>query len=153
MTIDASSVSNTVSGLPAITGVPGVVGVPAVAFISAVAGAPAVSGIPAVAGVPAVAGALAIALILLHPYLDGIFTQCTVRIKRNFTSRLSDFYFFFYQTIGISNIGLVNSISYRIIGYRIKDSIYRTIGFRAHKKLLVASSAITCLKIVGKPHG
>ncbi len=122
MTIDASSVSNAVAGLPAITGVPCVVGVPAVAVISSVACAPAVSGIPVVAGVTAVAGALAIALILLHPYLDGIFyavycmyiVQCGI-IQVDYRTKAIRLLFFLQYNYRISDQGL-NLSDYRFSG-------------------------------------
>ncbi len=46
--------------------------------------------------------------------------------------------FFSYRTIVISNIILANSRNYRTIGFQIKASIYRTIGYRTQKKLSAA---------------
>jgi hypothetical protein len=68
-------------------------------------------------------------------------TELDCRIRR---ITLSDYgyrtvIFFCYQTIGISNIVLTNSRNYRAIGYRIKASIYRTIGYCNQKKLSVAN--------------
>jgi hypothetical protein len=126
----------TVAGLHAIASVTGVDGVSAVSF-------PVVSDVPAVAGFPAVSGSLlmlASLLILASIHnLAGIFTNCTNCIHRdNWTIGLSEYdyqtaMFFFYRTIGISNIGFANSRNYRISDQGLSLSDYRT-----HKKLAVA---------------
>ncbi len=43
-------------------------------------------------------------------------------------------------TIGISNIGLANSRNYMTISYRIKASIYRTIGYQTQKNYPLPTS-------------
>ncbi len=102
-----------VAVLSAIADVPGeangVVGIPAVEHV--VAGGPAVTSFPAVEGVLAVASVP----VSDYGYRTVIFFCC--------------------RTIRISNIVLANSRNYRTIGYRIKASIYRTIGHWTQKKL------------------
>ncbi len=56
--------------------------------------------------------------------------DCTVSIG------LSELSFLCYRPIGIPNIGLANSKNFRTNGYRIKTSIYRTIGHRTLNKTI-----------------
>ncbi len=73
----------------------------------------------------------------MHPCLSILY--CTVQWDyRTIGIWILDCYFFCKRTIGISNIGLANFWNYLTIGYRIKASSYRTIGYRIHKKLAVA---------------
>jgi hypothetical protein len=67
-----------------------------------------------------------------------------------YTIGLSDYgyrivIFFRYRTIGISNV-LENSRNYRTIIYRIKASIYQTIGYRTQKKTIGCPPLPTALK-------
>jgi hypothetical protein len=121
-------------GLPAFAGVPVIVGVSAVAFNPSVAGVPALVGVLAVVSLPADPCVPTLLLLVSLPYL----LYCSVKhIRlsdyRSIGLRLSDCHFFCSQTIGISNIGVVNSRNYRNIGYGIKTSIYRTIGNQTKK--------------------
>jgi hypothetical protein len=50
--------------------------------------------------------------------------------------------------VGISNIGLGTSISYRTIGYRIKVSIYQAIGYRTDVSPTESSWMLRPLDIV-----
>jgi hypothetical protein len=109
-----------------------------VAFIHTVAGILAVAGGPAVIGFPVVDGILAAASFSADPGVPFSWWLCRMR-----RITLSDYGFrnviiVCYRAIGISNNVLANSRNYRTIGYQIKASIYRNIGYQTQKKLPVA---------------
>ncbi len=112
-----------VAGFPAFLSVPEVVGFPAVAFI------PAVDGISTVAVVPVLMASLLLLASLCYCswYLYVLYYTMRHIGHRTIRLRLSDCHFFL-----LSNY----RISYWQI--RIKATIYRTIGYRTHKKLSVA---------------
>ncbi len=116
----------TVSCIPAVAGIPDVAGVPLMPDVLAFVGLPAIAAISLVVGVPAIA---------FLPYFSSCFyvLYCMRHIILS-NYRLQRCYrtvrIFCYRTTGISY-----SRKYRDIVYRIKSSIYRTIGYRTHKKL------------------
>ncbi len=121
-----------------------VAGVSVVPFKHAVAGGPAVTGFLAVDSV------LAVASVLADPGVPILVVD--------FTFWIVEWDILHYQTIGqwlsdcnfflLSNNG---NIEYRIgvkklwaIGYRIKASIYRTIGYRTQKKTIGCPPLLVC---------
>ncbi len=93
------------------------------------------------------AGRMAADKWLGHVYhQEPLLIVFSIHIRVLYWTGLSDYgywteIFFWYQIIGISNryrIVLANSRNYRTIRYRIKTSIYRTIGYQTRKKLSVA---------------
>jgi hypothetical protein len=127
-------------------GFPAVALIPAVAGVSAVAVIPAIAVVPAVAVVPTVDGAFAVASFSWYLYVL-YYTMYRPSDYRTMAIGLwlSDYgyrtiIFFWYP--GYRTIGIYCRISdWRIretIGYRINATIYRTNGYRTHKKLSVA---------------
>ncbi len=123
-----------VAGLSAIADVPGVIN--GVVGVSVVPFEPAVAGGPCCYCLPASDGVLAVATVPADPGVPILANGFTYWIVEwaYYTIGPSDHgcrtNFLCYQTSEISNNVLANSRNYRTIGYRIKDSIYRTIGLR-----------------------
>ncbi len=119
-----------------------------------VVGATSVAFVPAIASFPAIAGMLLAFFLLLAALLIMVFLVELVSLYtvlyiwdilcyRVVRLRLSDCYFFLCnRSIGKSIIGLVNRRKYRNLGYWIKSSIYRTIGYRTHKNNLSLSLSL-----------
>jgi hypothetical protein len=101
---------------------PGGVGVLPVAFFPAVAGVFAVADIPADPGVPILAA------YILYCAVDTVQSKILGSGYWNVT-------FLCYRTIGISDIGLANSKSYRTIGYPNLSEYWIS---QNHNKLSVA---------------
>ncbi len=87
-------------------------------------------------------------LLLISNLGCTVCIYCTMRHIELLDYRITAIRVLFFSAIGISNNGLENSRNYRTIEYRIKATVYRTIGNRTQIKLSWLPTSDWNIKII-----